>query len=354
MSKNRGKKDKKGGGMAGDVLQQGFGKGKTKGMGKSEDVARGAMLNRKDWSIPNWDNPSKKEMKKFEKATGYPQYLEGFKEDQIQNMYKDQNILWYSEGDSYNETMDNLATGTGLNFTRVPNQDDAEIINMLDRGEEKIVERFDRNLTNNTPDSLDKYGATLPNYGELAEGKAGPSRQYDKALGYSTDFNVSKDHGHLPAFAQMDDYVQFNRSLNVSGEDLKTLGYGRPFKGAEFATQLGGDYNKMAAQTRRHTMEHEVGHSMGIAGDLTLNKKDPSPMSYNASIRTGVLGEREYESIKKNFQPYINDAAYKPYVAPVPYQQPAQPQAAAPGGQLAAAFVTKSRAKGRKNKKRNR
>ena len=336
-----------------------FGKGKKgkqgkKGMGKSEDVARGAMLNRRDWSIPNWDNPSPKEIRKFEEATGYPQYLGGFREDQIENMYKDQNIVWYAEGDHYNETMNNLAQGTGLNFTRVPNQDDAEIVNMMDRGEAKVVDRTDKFLGNNTPNSLEVYGASLQNYGELPEGKAGPDRSFDKALGYSADFNVSKSHGHLPAFAQMDDYVQFNRTLNITGEEMKNLGYGRPYKDSENAGLWGSDYNKMAAQTRRHTMEHEVGHSMGLAGDLTLNKQDPSPMSYNNSIRTGVLGEREFESIKRNFQPFINDAAYKPYVAPVPYQQPAQPTAPAPGGQPAAASKAKSRAQGRKNRKRNR
>ena len=270
------------------------------------------VTGKRDYSIANWDDPSKKEQKKFKKATGYSQYLGGFREDFIEDMYKDQRIDWYANDNSYNKIFKNLGKHTGLNFNRVQDQDQAEILNFNERGEAFTLPRTDKDLTNN----LSGYDATMVTSHEAFGPVKGKGSRLEGAAGISTPWNVKQYGSFIPTLSEFDDRFQTNRTVAFTGDEVKKFNYAAPFKGAE-AGYLGGDYKKQAKQMNQHTRAHEVGHSLGIEGDLTLSKKDPSLMSYNTSIRSGRLGTREYESIKRNFAPYINPDAYVPYVPPV-------------------------------------
>ena len=283
-----------------------------------------SLSNRRDWSVPNWDNPSKKEMRKFEKATGYPQFLGGFREGHIEDMYKDQRIDWYANDDSYDATFQGLADETGLNFQRVMHQDDAEIVNFNEKGAEFFLERTDKDLTNNDPTvmpfkSSDHQIAFGPLENEKRKAAGQPELEYAGALGISNAWD-NKQHGNTPGlehFKSHDDMYQTNRSIDLTGADVKRFKYMPGIKGGESGAKT-GNWDLQAAQHNEHTRQHEVGHSMGIAGDLTLGDKDPSAMSYNFNIREGKLGKREYESIKNNFKPYQTGGEAAPYVPSAP------------------------------------
>ena len=333
--------------MAGDAIT---------GQPDSNDVARGAMNNRRDWSQPNWDNPSKKEQRKFKKATGYDQYLGGFREGHIEDMYKDQRIDWWANDNSHNKIYRKLAKNTGLNYNRVQNQDEAEILNYNERGAAFTVNRTDKDKSNNVSGHSDQMVTTHEAFGPIS----GQGTRLAGAAGISTAWDVKQYGSFIPELSEFDDKFQTNRTVAFTGEEVKNNNYKTPYKGAEVAGYTpgvgggegSGNWDKMAKQMNQHTRAHEVGHSMGIAGDLTLNKKDPSLMSYNTSIRSGKMGTREYESIKKNFAPYINDSAYVPYTAPAPVSPtaPPTPPAVQPTQPTAAASQAKSRARRRRRK----
>lgn len=274
--------------------QQNTGKQQT-----PDDVAKGAMLDRRDWSVPNWNNPSDEEIKKFEEATGYPQYLGGFRENIIKDIYADKQISYYANNDDYEPVYQQLRENTGLNFVRQDAPDGAEIYNYSNRGEGIEVTRTDKDLSNNLPNNPASFNARFPAYGDFTE--EGKNGAYTNSLGLSSGWRA-KDWGG--DWSNFDGSFQTSRNIKLTGDDIKSKNWASAFKGSPRGAET-GDWDAEANAINMHTMRHEMGHALGLAGDRTLNKKDPSLMSYNFGIRGGDYTQREYESIKRIFKPYI-------------------------------------------------
>lgn len=210
----------------------------------------------RDWSIPNWDNPTKKEQRKFEKATGYPQYLGGFREKWRDDYMKDGVIDYYSDNKLWDRIHKKVGKKTGLTMNKVDDIRDAEIVNVWNdvTQEEHTLPRHVENFT---------FKGYKREHAEHPQAKDNPNALIG-GISYPVD---GKDYN-----PNNDDMFQYN---SVNTED------------------------RVSKEFRKKSAWHEIGHSLGLAGDNTLTDKDPSVMSYNHDFNNKTLGTREFESIKK-------------------------------------------------------
>lgn len=214
----------------------------------------------------NWNNPSQADMDAFEKQHGYSQYLGGFRDKFRDDYMKDGVIDYYSDKRLYDRIYKKVGKNTGLTFNKVDNADDAEIVNYWSR-------KHSGDFTDWRTDKKTgkEYGVTYDGFEKRRKQEGIPKGYYIAGTSYANDVGALND----PFFKGIDDLHQTNL-VNVQG----------------------------SRYDRRLSAWHEVGHSLGLQGDDTLNKKDPSVMSYN-NFRGNKFGRREYESIKRLHQGYF-------------------------------------------------
>ena len=70
---------------------------------------------------------------KFKREKGYDKNLSnnGFREEFVEDMYKDKQIDYYSDHPKYDKMIDRTSRKTGLNFNKVNSPQEAEISNLI-------------------------------------------------------------------------------------------------------------------------------------------------------------------------------------------------------------------------------
>ena len=234
------------------------------------DATAGAPAQR-DWSQPNWDNPTKKEQRKFKKATGYPQYLGGFREDYRKDYMEDGQIDYFADNKHYDKIYKQIGKHTGLNFNKVDRHDDAEIMNFWSK---ETSGEFGMSRKDRKGGTGKRYGYNNPSFEEAG-------KEFEQIR---NDTTGKLYLGGLSTAIDPKEYAKENPYMN----DIQDMHQ------SNRVNALRGD-----RKSQRAAAWHEVGHSLGLRGDTSLNDKDPSVMSYNHGIKGNRLGEREYESIKR-------------------------------------------------------
>lgn len=269
--KNKGRKK---GRMAGEVFN------KAKARGPQPEVGFGVQSkNRKYDQSDSWKNvpsPYSNEAregqldKRFKDQKGFDRKLDnnGFRQDFVKDMYADKQIDYYGDNKRYDRMIKKTSRKTGLNFNKVENPHDAEIVNFT-TGDKGFI-TGGRGTNPDNPNS--EWGVELQGFGKKYKGQT-----------------VRTNGGEYPA-------------ENFGG--LSTAIDARPY-GFDDMKQVNRTDRTLPKKIKRGTMWHELGHSLGLEGDFSItNKNDPSVMSYNQG-KNSRLKNREFNSIKDNFKDYM-------------------------------------------------
>ena len=184
-------------------------------------------------------------------------------------MYKDKQIDYYGDRKRYDKMIARVGRKTGLNFNKVDDPAKAEILNFTDSGTRTIYGGKGSN-----PEQPDAPGwhSNLQGFGKGYEGT-----KYKTAIG---ELDADKIRGLSSAI------------------DPRSLGH-------DDMTQVNRTDGSLDKKTRGAVMAHELGHSLGLRGDLSIkNPNDPSVMSYNEG-KNNRLKRRDFRSIRENFKDYM-------------------------------------------------
>ena len=201
------------------------------------------------------------------------------RQDWMKAAYSDGKIDYYGDKKHWNKIFDSVGQNTNLKFNRVKNTNKADIINFTG-GKSHEFERT-------TPITGGSYKGQEIDYKvrTTPHGYEANTVEMTTARGLSTAYNpkeLSSSAGNLP----VNDYFQTNTVGKVVGLPKEM------------------QWNKAG------TAWHEVGHSLGLAGDYELPVTDKSVMSYNSERQT-EFDKRDYKAINKFWKPYTSGKAYK-------------------------------------------
>lgn len=203
------------------------------------------------------------------------------RDDWMKSAYSDGQIDYYADKGHYNKVFKAVGKNTNLNFNRVKDPSKADILNFTGGQSHEFSRKT--NITEGRFKGQEiTYGAATQSHGE----KAAPGSQWQNARGLSAAWNPKGLSTNTGENLPINDYFQTNTVGNVKGLD------------------------KSKQWKKAGTNWHEVGHSLGLAGDRTLPKTDKSVMSYNPERQT-KFDNRDYKAINKFWKPYTTGKAYK-------------------------------------------
>ena len=198
--------------------------------------------------------------KKHFDEKGFPRQIGNFRDHAIANMMKDGKVTYHAEkGDRHTvRTFDRIARQTGIPIERVNARKNADILNIVgNKGTEVEFRREKKDGTKLKPDKVKLIGVNDPD-------------NWTKGTAAGISYNKKSVMDKTP-----DGMIQVNFTRKGIG-----------------------------AKRRKATIEHEIGHSMGLAGDFSAHSNDPSVMSYNEGKNTR-LTRRDMNAISDAFAPYM-------------------------------------------------
>ena len=194
---------------------------------------------------------------------------------------------------AYNPVFNALKKNTNIRFRRTFDKNTADILNYLDGGGQQMKRQWTMSAKN-TPYAKYHgqpftYNYRLPTVGSKHE----------------------KNPSHGDSRAKYSRGVSRGYSNELYKDRLKKT-YGIGIKRDLWQANIAGHSNYVEPHrqwNKAGTTWHEVGHSLGLAGDRTLHERDRSVMSYNR-FRNKTFDKRDYNAINAFWKPYTSGNAY--------------------------------------------